>query len=222
MTDSTDRVARFIDGLIKNRRPPRFRAEPRDGEALRVAAMLRGAAIGAQGPDPAFVEQLHARLARAAQPESQRGVTRRRLLHRLGIPSAAALVGAVVGATLRETWEQLSRTPEVRELVPAEAGIWAAVAARGALNVGQPVLFTAGAIRGFLILGEDDEITAVSAVCTHLGCLLSADAQAARLNCPCHGAAFALDGVPLNPRYTTPLPRLRVRVVDDTVEVLGV
>jgi Rieske Fe-S protein len=59
----------------------------------------------------------------------------------------------------------------------------------------------------------------VSAVCTHLGCLLDPNPAAGRLDCPCHGASFSLDGQPLSPTYTRPLPRLQTRINGDQVEV---
>jgi cytochrome b6-f complex iron-sulfur subunit len=222
MTDVTNQVARFVDALVRNRRPPRFRLEAPEGEALPTAAMLRGATLGGEGPDPAFVERLHAKLARSVERSDEPAVTRRRLLMRLGIPSAAALFGAAAGAVLREAAEQFPQESSVTEMVPSEVGVWTPVSALSALGAGQPLTFTVGAIRGFLIRQADGDVIAVSAVCTHLGCLLSADPQSSRLKCPCHGAAFAFDGAPMDPRYTTPLPRLRARVVDGTIEVFAV
>lgn len=37
-------------------------------------------------------------------------------------------------------------------------------------------------------------ITALSATCTHLGCMVGLDEQRSELACPCHGGRFALDG----------------------------
>jgi Rieske Fe-S protein len=223
MADMTDRLERFINALLENRRPPRFHAGPEDGEALRVAAMLGAAFAGARDPAPAFVERLHARLASTPETRGNAGVTRRRLIRRLGIPGAAALVGVAAGAVLRELSEDSRGSASGGpELVPADVGAWQAVTTLEALTVGQPMLFTVGAIRGFLIKQSDAEVVGVSAVCTHLGCLLAATPDSGRLDCPCHGAAFALDGAPLNPDYTTPLPRLQTRVIDGTVEVFAV
>jgi Rieske Fe-S protein len=222
MAESTDRVEQFVDALLDNRRPPRFNVGPEDGEALRVAAVLRASVAGTSGPESAFVDRLHARLAHAADTHHNPGVTRRRLMRRLAIPTAAALVGAAAGAILHELSEDARGLTGAPDLVPIDVGTWQAVTTLEALTAGEPKLFTVGAIRGFLIKRDDAVVVAVSAVCTHLGCLLAAAPESGRLDCPCHGAAFALDGSPLNPDYTTPLPRLRSRVIDGTVEVFAV
>jgi cytochrome b6-f complex iron-sulfur subunit len=222
MSDAVDRVSAFVDALVKNRRPARFRVGPGEGEMLSVAALLRTAAPRVDDPDPVFVERLRGQLDRRIEPVHNRGVTRRRLLRGFGIPGAAALVGAAAGAFLRERAERLWDTSAGPELIPVASGAWTPVMPLDALATGEPTLFTVGAVRGFLIRAGESDVTAVSAVCTHLGCLLAANPQTARLDCPCHGAAFALDGAPLNPDYTTPLPRLRARILQGTIEVFAI
>lgn len=124
MTDVPDSVASFVDALLKNRRPPRFRITPPDAEFLPIAAMLRAAAPGADAPDPQFVERLRARLQHDLGCRPERGVTRRRLLSGFGIPTAAALVGAAGGVVLRETVEGLRGAPSALELIPSDRGAW--------------------------------------------------------------------------------------------------
>jgi cytochrome b6-f complex iron-sulfur subunit len=68
-------------------------------------------------------------------------------------------------------------------------------------------------------------ITALSGVCTHLGCLLQLNAAARRLDCPCHNAAFGFDGSVLfkhMPDALPPLPLMESRIRDGQVEVLTV
>jgi Rieske Fe-S protein len=60
---------------------------------------------------------------------------------------------------------------------------------------------------------------ALSAVCTHMGCIVRFNADHGSLDCPCHGASFALDGSPINHDYLQALPRLQSRVNGDIVEV---
>ena len=65
------------------------------------------------------------------------------------------------------------------------------------------------------------ELHAISAVCTHQGCELTADAARSRLVCPCHDASFRLDGSPNPGDYRlNPLPSLQVRRNGGDVEVL--
>jgi len=60
---------------------------------------------------------------------------------------------------------------------------------------------------GWLAVSRDDvgELRAVSAACTHLGCLVGFNDEEKAWECPCHGSRFALDGAVLNGPATTPL-----------------
>ena len=60
MRCQVDRIAAFVDDLIHNRRPCRFKASPEDMEALRAAAQLAAARPGADRPDRQFVESMYA------------------------------------------------------------------------------------------------------------------------------------------------------------------
>ena len=42
--------------------------------------------------------------------------------------------------------------------------------------------------------GEGDEVVAISAGCTHLGCIVSWDEQQKMFKCPCHDGRFDADG----------------------------
>jgi glycine/D-amino acid oxidase-like deaminating enzyme/nitrite reductase/ring-hydroxylating ferredoxin subunit len=52
----------------------------------------------------------------------------------------------------------------------------------------------------------DGEIHTVSAVCTHLGCLVSWNDAETSWDCPCHGSRFDPDGTVLTGPATRPLP----------------
>jgi len=66
---------------------------------------------------------------------------------------------------------------------------------------------------------------AMTAVCTHLGCLTRYEAEHNVIFCPCHGSRFATDGAVVNGPAPQPLPRLAltvesgVLVVDTAVTV---
>lgn len=224
MTDAAHQLAAFVDALLKGKRPPRFPAERTDGDALRAATALRAAIPGADAPRPEFVERLSRQLAAATELPARIPLSRRRLLARLSVPAAAAFLGAAAATAIRAAIDSLGpnrHASDEDELVPRQAGRWVPVAPVASLSVGRPVRFTAGAITGFVVM-QDDAIQAISAVCTHMGCLLAPNQQSDRLDCPCHGAAFTLGGTPLDPEYSAPLPRLHVRVVGDMVEVFAI
>jgi len=58
-------------------------------------------------------------------------------------------------------------------------------------------------------------IVALSAVCTHQGCTVTADDG--RLVCPCHGSVFDLSGANVSGPASTPLPEVDVHVVEGRV-----
>jgi len=47
---------------------------------------------------------------------------------------------------------------------------------------------------GVYLVQEANEIFALSARCTHLGCTLNYDPVSTRFACPCHGSLFSLSG----------------------------
>jgi Rieske Fe-S protein len=54
---------------------------------------------------------------------------------------------------------------------------------------------------------EGGRVHAVSAVCTHLGCVLGWNPIDRTWDCPCHGSRFALDGTVIHGPATTSLER---------------
>ncbi|MCU1278123.1 MAG: Rieske (2Fe-2S) domain protein [bacterium] len=53
---------------------------------------------------------------------------------------------------------------------------------------------------------SDTVVTALSATCTHAGCLVEYSTGAEQLHCPCHNASFNLQGAVLSGPTTIPLP----------------
>src|SRR5216110_3284268 len=104
-----------------------------------------------------------------------------------------------------------------------EKGAWKPVKALADLPQGTPVAFRSGAIEGFLIR-QGDEVKGLSAVCTHMGCILNFSKFRNQFECPCHGATFETTGRATD-QYDTPLPRLpllQVRIERGQVEVYSV
>ena len=211
------RIARFVEDLLRNRRPRRFRATPEELAAMRAAAELRAARPGADLPDPVFVDRLGRRLREELTGEPRaRSLTRRRLLLGAGTAAAAAVAGGAAGIA----GDRAIAVTGGRELVP-EGATWQPVMAASAVAVGRAVRFSTGAVEGFVV-NVGGEYRAYSAVCTHLGCVLQ-ESVAGRLTCPCHRTAFGLDGAVVEHELQRPpaaLPWLHTRVRDGQVEVL--
>ncbi len=56
---------------------------------------------------------------------------------------------------------------------------------------------------------------ALSAICTHLGCLTAYKPELGIIACPCHGSKFRTDGVKIEGPAPRPLPWLRMWLSDD-------
>jgi nitrite reductase/ring-hydroxylating ferredoxin subunit len=213
------RVSRWIDDLLHDRSPRGVRRAEEDADVLAAAIELQNASPSAGLPDPQFVESLRQRIARETQGEVPRAprLTRRALLATGGLAAATAAAGIVVGERLT------SPSTQQHELLPVGAS-WTAVALLAELPDGTARTFDTGSVRG-VVVNRGGTVAALSGVCTHLGCLLQLNAAARRLDCPCHNAAFALDGNVLfkhMPDTLPPLPRMESRIRDGRIEVLTV
>lgn len=215
MTQPHRRFRRFVDALLQNRRPRRFRASRDELDAMRAAIWLRAARAGADLPDPAFVDRLGRQLREKLSGPAVARVSRRRLLAAAGSTAAAAVAGGIAGVV----GDRLAAgTGGSRELV-ANGARWQAVVAASAVADEQAVRFSTGAVEGFVVK-SGGHFRALSAVCTHRGCLLQ-DAHG-RLACPCHRTTFSLDGTVMSHELPQPppaLPTLRTRLRDGQVEV---
>jgi nitrite reductase/ring-hydroxylating ferredoxin subunit len=213
MTDER-RVEEYVESLLQDRQPRRFAAGPEDAEILRVAAELRALRSGADLPRREFIDSLRARLAQAgAGGDERRGVSRRSLLAGGAAAAAALVAGVGLDRTLGD--HVFGDTTPPAPTGPGElnpnAPRWVAVAQLDSLMDNAATRFSAGAVEGFLIR-RGETVEAMSAVCTHMGCILRFNAPGARLDCPCHAASFGLDGVPINHGYLSSLPRIESRV----------
>jgi cytochrome b6-f complex iron-sulfur subunit len=217
-----NRLAGAVEAMLRDRRPKPFSADPEEAAQLRTAALLRSAHPGADLPSGDFVDRLGQQLRRQvaldeAAARAPSGSGRRAFLRGVGI--AAAAVAAGVGVDRAVT--TLSSGPALGQnaMNVPDAGDWAAVATLAAVRATPGLRFRAGSVEGVLVARADGGVDALSAVCTHLGCLLRVDAASRRLACPCHAATFALDGTPQSREYLRPLPHLKSRLNGDQVEV---
>jgi cytochrome b6-f complex iron-sulfur subunit len=142
----------------------------------------------------------------------------RRALLLTGIAGIAAGVAAAVGI------HRLEQPPALAaRMALVERGSWQSVKAVAELPESTPVAFRSGGIEGFLIR-RGSQVSALSAVCTHMGCILNYSKFRDRFECPCHGATFRTDGQPSNPydHRLPALPALQVRIQRGDVEVYSV
>jgi cytochrome b6-f complex iron-sulfur subunit len=139
---------------------------------------------------------------------------RRRFLRWLGGLTVVSTAGMVL-------------TPVISFLVPA-AG--ANEAAGGKVLVGTTADFPAGSGKvvamgskpAIVVATADGGIKAFSAICTHLGCVVSWNDLSGVIECPCHGGKFnPSSGAVVGGPPPTPLPPITVSVESDQIFLTG-
>lgn len=86
------------------------------------------------------------------------------------------------------------------------------------LAVGQSKVVSAG-VETILVISAEDGLHAVSAACTHLGCIVEWDAERKQIHCPCHAASFDLNGNVTGGPAPKPLPVYAVSVQEGQILV---
>src|SRR5258708_3757826 len=234
-------VERYIEDLQAGR-VAHVPAEltPELARIFRMAMFFHAVSSEASAPRPEFIAQLQAKLQqeearhrsllkrhrpRASSKERQAPphVSRRALL-RTGATVAASLsVGVGIDHALGEQKlaamtaappTQPSWMPLVPDDIPTTEHFVTTLDQLGE----QPIPFRAGGIVGYVVRNDGEsgdptgEVIAMSAACTHMGCLVNWENSNRLFRCPCHGGVFSNIGkmvtTPSTIRYLAPLPRL--------------
>jgi Rieske Fe-S protein len=227
-------VDRYVDSLLRRRRPKDFTPTQDDLAVARTAITLLSESPDAAGPRQQFVDDLHRRLAAqstaaqqpaAAPPRAQWAPDRRRLLQATTLTAAAA-AAAAAGATAEHllTGDRTNAPTNAQTEISPTTGAWQNVVVSADLPEGGVHPFEVGPVTGFL-RRTAGRVQAVSAICTHQGCRLALTPPRNTLACPCHGATFTLAGQPLtHPRTNQalpPLPRLPVREYQGHIQIFA-
>jgi cytochrome b6-f complex iron-sulfur subunit len=226
MTDhAADRVARFVDDLLHGRRPRRFVASDEEAQAMTAAAGLAAGRVGADIPDKAALDRIHRKLSGALDesPVIDLRPTRRVWLRTLGTAAAAVVVGVALDEVANHRAPTDTSDGVAAVLMP-DNGTWRPVAAISQLPVGHAMTVSTGSIDA-IVLNDGGNISAVSGICTHLGCKLQPDDASRKLNCPCHQTAFSWSGKVLYYKLKNEpatLPKIQSRVNDGQIELFVV
>ncbi|OBA61745.1 (2Fe-2S)-binding protein [Mycobacterium sp. 1100029.7] len=221
-------MRRYVDDLLRGRRPKPFAPDDFEAAQIRTAIELRAARRGADAeatPRAEFLDDLHRRLAEqmsgpAPVPAPAPNTTRRQVI--VGTSAAAAAAVTAVSIDRAVIGSVADGPAVVAELKPND-GSWQRVAASSEVPDGRMHAFDLGSVSGF-VRRVDGRPQAVSGVCTHQGCRLWFDAPDDRLRCPCHSTSFSPAGdvvthqLPIAPK---PLPTLMVREVNGVIEVFA-
>ena len=170
-----------------------------------------------------------------APPDAPRDASRRRFLGR-----ATVGVGACVGVGLLAGPTGMVLTPLLTDAPQAPGGRWFRVGPLAAFPVGGAptrIVLRSDAHDAWMTVKNapigsvfvqrtsEQELRVLSGVCPHLGCSIGFKGEGGHFQCPCHGAAFGLDGglktdagASPNPA-PRPMDALEWRPVGDAVEV---
>ena len=129
---------------------------------------------------------------------SKRAVNRRELLMLAGAATGIVVLGGAVSGCANPTG-----TPPTGQL--------------GAGNVSTLAVGSLLVMTNFVVARDGNGVYAMSAVCTHAGCLLDdgSDKIASGLSCPCHGSTFDGDGNVTNGPARSPLQHYAVTIAAD-------
>jgi Rieske Fe-S protein len=221
---------------------------PSQASIYRMAALFRSASPEASEPRPEFATDLQARLEQELQqrprpaPQPQRKKEQKRLhyVSRRALLTGGAAVAAslAVGAGIEHAIEQASTANTAntvndpyadRSIAAGVPTTWHFVTTLSQLG-DSAVRFATDTVVGYIIRNDGDEnskdkgkIVAMSAACTHMGCIVQWQDSDRKYHCPCHGGLFTeygnVDSGAAPIHYIRPLPRFNTKVVDGKVYV---
>lgn len=177
-------------------------------------------------------------------PVGTGSIRRARFFSRRGLLTGGAIAAAslVVGAGVehiryanhestaatgnKDSGYAASQKLEITQNIPTTWHLVTSLANLGS----EAVRFTSDSVIGYVVRTAADDysdtgeatIIALSAACTHMGCLVQWKGAERHFYCPCHGAIFGAQGEPprVNYKYTIPpLPRLNTKIENGNIYV---
>jgi cytochrome b6-f complex iron-sulfur subunit len=88
------------------------------------------------------------------------------------------------------------------------------------VNAGKPEAYPEDSVTldvnsGIYLIHTKEGFFALSAICTHLGCMTAWKPELGIIACPCHGSKFTREGIKTDGPAPRPLPWLRTWVSDE-------
>ena len=88
------------------------------------------------------------------------------------------------------------------------------------VNAGKPASYPPDSVTldpatGIFVVRESEGFFALSAVCTHLGCLTAWKPELGIIACPCHGSKFKPEGTKIEGPAPRPLPHFQISLTLD-------
>jgi Rieske Fe-S protein len=169
-------------------------------------------------------------------PRRARFFSRRSVLTGSAVAAASLVVGTGIGAISERsassfiantaptpTYDTGTGSYGKMPLVEDGAGTWHYVGTVDEIGE-NAIRFVTETLVGYVIRSDGDqgekknEIIAMSAACTHMGCIVQWQASDHQFHCPCHDGVFTEYGKPSPDgklKYLAPLPRMKTMIGDN-------
>jgi cytochrome b6-f complex iron-sulfur subunit len=143
----------------------------------------------------------------AKSSDDKKSISRRRLMAYAWIGAAAIVMGELTFGTFAFLWPR-RKGPKVETVFIA----------------GKVTDFKVGEITPFrkertFILRTEGGFLAISAICTHLHCIVNWNEMLKKFECPCHGAKFNQNGEVLEGPPPRPLDLYKVQIIAGNVAI---
>jgi cytochrome b6-f complex iron-sulfur subunit len=145
--------------------------------------------------------------------EEDRGISRRKMIGYGWIAATAVIAGELMGGTLAYLWPKARGEKAAKLLIAGKVDDF---------HVEKMAIFRKEKV---FINRMDDGLLAMSAICTHLRCIVRWNEQKKVFDCPCHGAHFnavgeVLAGPPPRPLDIHSVKSVGEKIVVDTSKVI--
>jgi len=139
--------------------------------------------------------------------EEERGISRRKIIGYGWIAATAVIVGELIGGTLAFLWPKVRGEKAEKLLIAGKVDD---------LPEGKMTIFRKEKV---FINRTDRGFLALSAICTHLRCVVRWTEPKKVFECPCHGAKFNAVGEVLEGPPPRPMDRYPIEIVEDKIVV---
>jgi len=209
-------------------------SEPRPEFAAELRARLEQELQQPPKATPPFFQRKKLQTAGGQrEPKKSGGISRRALLTGGAAIAASLVAGAGAGAAIEHARVGSANNQTdpyggrfLGDNVPTTWHLVTTVASLG----DNAVRFAADTVVGYVIRDDGDggdpdkgKIIAISAACTHMGCIVQWQDSDRKFHCPCHGGIFTeygkVDNDAWGVRYLYALPRLKTKIENGNVYV---